>query len=214
VRDPGGDHGTSQRSIAPTVISVLIAGEHGATFTGPRCASRIALAKPCQLVLPELARWTSPCAAVKSLASSAAEVPRARIIATVSAIERADVKTIQRGGKRIWIGKIELGAAWRQHLLRITQQRQQRAAHLAARACESRLTSYGLDQNSINAETFIQAYEIFTLFQAPLDAAQNRRTSLLREIRNNRSLNDLARQVVSRTCKTSGDGVRNRDQLD
>ena len=65
-----------------------------AAFTGCPLAfdpSTIVLAKPCQLVLPELARWTSPLAAAKSFTSSAADAPRARIIATASAIEFAEV---------------------------------------------------------------------------------------------------------------------------
>jgi hypothetical protein len=53
----------------------------------------------------------------------------------------------------------------------------------AASEIEARLAAYGIDQHAINAESFVQAREIFFLFQALIDTAQMRRVSILREIR-------------------------------
>jgi hypothetical protein len=66
----------------------------------------------------------------------------------------------------------------------------------AACEIEARLTAHGIDQMTINAETYVQAQEILILFQALLDAAQTRRVSLLREIR------------LLRLANTSGSAIR------
>jgi hypothetical protein len=52
----------------------------------------------------------------------------------------------------------------------------------AASEIETRLLSYGFDQNSINAEAYQQARDVFLAFEALIASAQNRRTSLLREL--------------------------------
>jgi hypothetical protein len=52
----------------------------------------------------------------------------------------------------------------------------------AAIEIETRLSGYGFDQNSINAETYHQAGQIFLTFEALIASAQNRRTTLLREL--------------------------------
>jgi hypothetical protein len=52
----------------------------------------------------------------------------------------------------------------------------------AAIEIEARLLTFGFDQNSINAETYHQASEVFLAFEALIASAQNRRTSLLREL--------------------------------
>jgi hypothetical protein len=53
---------------------------------------------------------------------------------------------------------------------------------------EARLASYGLDLNMINAEVFVQAREVFFMFESLLNSAQQRRVFLLREINGRRSL--------------------------
>lgn len=53
----------------------------------------------------------------------------------------------------------------------------------AASEIEARMTANGFDELTTNAESHVQAREAFVLFQALLDAAQNRRSSSLREIR-------------------------------
>jgi|HubBroStandDraft_5_1064220.scaffolds.fasta_scaffold243850_2 hypothetical protein len=52
----------------------------------------------------------------------------------------------------------------------------------AAIEVEGRLSTYGFDQNSINAEAYHQAGQIFLTFEALIASAQNRRTGLLREL--------------------------------
>ncbi|MGY4406869.1 hypothetical protein [Bradyrhizobium sp. USDA 3315] len=52
----------------------------------------------------------------------------------------------------------------------------------AAREIEARLTAYGFDQQTLNLDVFVQASEIFLMFEGLLIAAQKRRTLLLREI--------------------------------
>jgi hypothetical protein len=51
---------------------------------------------------------------------------------------------------------------------------------------EARLARHGFDQHSINVEVYLQAREIFLVFEALLNTAQNRRMSLLREIKDQR----------------------------
>ncbi|MCA6104662.1 MULTISPECIES: hypothetical protein [Bradyrhizobium] len=53
---------------------------------------------------------------------------------------------------------------------------------------EARLASYGFDQHSINADVYVQAREVFVLFESLLNAAQTRRLLLIREIKRHRIL--------------------------
>ena len=57
----------------------------------------------------------------------------------------------------------------------------------AASEIEARLASYGFDQSMINAEVFVQAREVFFMFESLLNSAQQRRIFLLREINGQRS---------------------------
>lgn len=52
----------------------------------------------------------------------------------------------------------------------------------AANEIEARLLAYGFDQQSINVEVYLQAREIFLVFEALIASAHNRRISLLREM--------------------------------
>lgn len=56
----------------------------------------------------------------------------------------------------------------------------------AATEIDARLASYGFDQHAITTEVYVQAREIFVLFESLLNAAQTKRMLLLREIRNQR----------------------------
>ncbi|MGX9431826.1 MULTISPECIES: hypothetical protein [Bradyrhizobium] len=56
----------------------------------------------------------------------------------------------------------------------------------SATEIEARLATHGYDAGAINAEVYLQAREIFLVFEALLNTAQNRRISLLREINNQR----------------------------
>jgi hypothetical protein len=60
--------------------------------------------------------------------------------------------------------------------------------HEAATAIEARLVSYGFDQKTINTEVYIQAREVFFMFESLLNSAQQRRIFLLRDIAGRRSL--------------------------
>ncbi|MGY4286422.1 hypothetical protein ACVWXO_005642 [Bradyrhizobium sp. LM2.7] len=51
---------------------------------------------------------------------------------------------------------------------------------------DTRLAAYAFDQHAINTEVYVQAREIFVLFESLLNAAQTKRTRFLREIRNQR----------------------------
>jgi hypothetical protein len=57
---------------------------------------------------------------------------------------------------------------------------------VAATEIEARLASYGFDQNSINMDVYVEAREVFVLFEGRLNAAQARRLVLIREIRRHR----------------------------
>ncbi|EHR04605.1 hypothetical protein [Bradyrhizobium sp. WSM471] len=52
----------------------------------------------------------------------------------------------------------------------------------AALDIEARLRSYGFDQHAINMEVYVQARELFSLFEALLSGAQLRRLLLMKEI--------------------------------
>ena len=57
---------------------------------------------------------------------------------------------------------------------------------IATTEIDARLASYGFDQQAINTEVYVQAREIFVLFESLLNATQTKRMLLLREIRNQR----------------------------
>ncbi|MDH2349935.1 hypothetical protein QCM80_04455 [Bradyrhizobium sp. SSUT112] len=64
----------------------------------------------------------------------------------------------------------------------------------AATEIEMRLANYGFDQHAINTEVYVQAREMFVLFEGLLNAAQTKRILLLREIRNQRLAEGAMRQ--------------------
>ena len=53
---------------------------------------------------------------------------------------------------------------------------------IAATEIDARLAAYGFDQEAINIDVYVQAREIFVLFESLLNAAQTKRMLLLREI--------------------------------
>lgn len=61
---------------------------------------------------------------------------------------------------------------------------------VAADEIEARLASYGFDQHAITMEVYVQAREIFTLFETLMNAAQLRRLFLLKEINSRRRMQD------------------------
>jgi hypothetical protein len=64
---------------------------------------------------------------------------------------------------------------------------QWRADPQAAAQIERRLASNGIDTETINLEVLVQSRELFLMFDALIQSAQNRRAMLLREINNRRS---------------------------
>ncbi|MFK4401912.1 hypothetical protein [Bradyrhizobium elkanii] len=54
---------------------------------------------------------------------------------------------------------------------------------VATTEIEARLASYGFDQHFINTDVYVQAREVFILFEGLLTTAQARRLLLIREIR-------------------------------
>lgn len=64
----------------------------------------------------------------------------------------------------------------------------------AATEIDTRLANYGFDQHAITTEVYVQAREIFVLFEGLLNAAQTKRILLLREIRNPRLAGGEMRQ--------------------
>ncbi|TWB59222.1 hypothetical protein [Bradyrhizobium sacchari] len=57
---------------------------------------------------------------------------------------------------------------------------------IAATEIEARLAAYGFDQDAVTTEVYVQAREVLVLFEGLLNAAQTKRTLLLREIRHQR----------------------------
>ncbi|WP_369722547.1 hypothetical protein AB8Z38_00370 [Bradyrhizobium sp. LLZ17] len=57
---------------------------------------------------------------------------------------------------------------------------------MAATEIDTRLAAHGFDQLAISTEVYVQAREMFVLFEGLLNAAQTRRMLLLREIRSQR----------------------------
>ncbi|WP_247460669.1 hypothetical protein [Bradyrhizobium sp. 62] len=70
-----------------------------------------------------------------------------------------------------------------------------RLDRIAADEIEARLASYGFDQHSISVEVYVQAREMFTLFETLMNAAQLRRLFLLKEISSRRRMQDPANFV-------------------
>ena len=64
---------------------------------------------------------------------------------------------------------------------------------MAAAEIEDRLAMRGIDESSVNAETLIQARELFVLFDTLMQAAQTRRILLLREISRRRLSGEIER---------------------
>jgi len=64
---------------------------------------------------------------------------------------------------------------------------------MAAAEIEDRLATRGVDESSVNAETLIQARELFVLFDTLMQAAQTRRILLLREISRRRLSGEIER---------------------
>lgn len=62
---------------------------------------------------------------------------------------------------------------------------------IAADEIEARLASYGFDQHAVSLEVYVQAREIFALFETLMNAAQLRRLFLLKEINSRRRMQDL-----------------------
>ena len=63
----------------------------------------------------------------------------------------------------------------------------------AAAEIEARLNSKGIDATSINIEVFIQAHDLFIMFDSLVHSAQSRRIALLREIATRRTVSTPAR---------------------
>lgn len=59
---------------------------------------------------------------------------------------------------------------------------------------DTRLVGYGFDQHAITTEVYVQAREIFVLFEGLLNAPQTEGILLLREIRNHRLADGAMRQ--------------------
>lgn len=59
---------------------------------------------------------------------------------------------------------------------------------VAAVEIEARLASFGFDQHTISVEVYVQAREIFTMFETLMNAAQLRRLFLLKEINGRRRM--------------------------
>jgi hypothetical protein len=70
----------------------------------------------------------------------------------------------------------------------------------AAAEIESRLKSKGIDAGSINIEVFVQARDLFVMFDSLMHSAQSRRIVLLREI--------VARRTASRQAPGLGSPFR------
>ncbi|WP_247437181.1 hypothetical protein [Bradyrhizobium sp. 44] len=67
-----------------------------------------------------------------------------------------------------------------------------RLDRIAADEIEARLATYGFDQHTISVEVYVQAREIFTLFETLINAAQLRRLVLLKELNSGGRMHDPA----------------------
>lgn len=70
-----------------------------------------------------------------------------------------------------------------------------RLNRIAADEIEARLASYGFDQHTIGVEVYVQAREMFTLFETLMNAAQLRRLFLLKEITTRRRMRELSKSI-------------------
>ena len=68
----------------------------------------------------------------------------------------------------------------------------------AAAEIEARLGSHGIDASSINIEVFVQARDLYIMFDSLIHSAQSRRIMLLREIATRRAFSQRAQTVVKR----------------
>lgn len=66
---------------------------------------------------------------------------------------------------------------------------------IAATEIEARLAAYGFDQDAVTTEVYVQAREVLVLFEGLLNAAQTKRTLLLREIRHQRFVSTPMRRL-------------------
>ncbi len=74
-----------------------------------------------------------------------------------------------------------------------------REDHEAAMQIEARLDRNGFEAIDINAEVFVQAREVFLMFDQLMHSAQNRRIRLLREISHRREFAGRVRRVIRAT---------------
>lgn len=72
---------------------------------------------------------------------------------------------------------------------------------IAATEIDARLSSFGFDQHAISAKVYVQAREIFVMFESLLNAAQSRRLLVIREIRSHRSLGSAKSTIQLQTLK-------------
>ncbi|WP_244561260.1 hypothetical protein [Bradyrhizobium canariense] len=74
---------------------------------------------------------------------------------------------------------------------------------MAADEIEARLASYGFDQHTISVDVYVQAREMFTLFETLMNAAQLRRLFLLKEINTRRRMRELPNSNLGQHLATS-----------
>jgi hypothetical protein len=77
---------------------------------------------------------------------------------------------------------------------------------IATTEIDARLAAYGFDQHAINTEVYVQAREIFVLFEGLLNAAQTKRLLLLREIKNHRFLRTTSKSTTPMSNFQAGYG--------
>ena len=83
-------------------------------------------------------------------------------------------------------------AAGKVHMETKRNAAQWRGDRAAADEIEARLARHGVDLTSITAEVFVQARDVFDMFDSLMQTAQSRRLLLLREINTRR---DITKQV-------------------
>jgi hypothetical protein len=90
--------------------------------------------------------------------------------------------------------------AFRQSALEQTRlnAEQWRIDPIANAEIESRLTTQGIDEGSVNAEVLIQSRELFIMFDSLMQSAQTRRMLLLREINRRRISLEIERGDLSK----------------
>jgi hypothetical protein len=75
----------------------------------------------------------------------------------------------------------------------------------AALEIEARLDRNGFDAIDVNAEIFVQAREVFLMFDQLRHSAQNRRVGLLREISHRREFAGRVRRAIRATGSRNGE---------